>query len=562
MLKRQSLEELLISKKLINEALLQECVLRSSMNNRRLEEVILENGIVEKDALYQVLEEYYGVPYIDLDVSDVDYEAIGLLNAELARRSNLVPVKKTGNVLYVAIEDPRNFRALDDVRTVTRMDVHPMLANGDSISRYIERAYSSDVAQKAISEYSREIEDTGKQDTTESLEMELNSSPIVRLVNNILEQAVNLGASDIHVEPLQHEVRVRMRVDGVLTKVLSAPANTLNALAARIKILGGLNIAERRAPQDGRFHIRVMNRDIDIRLSVLPTTFGEKAVMRLLDRSSFLIPKSKLGFTESNLEKFDSMLSTPHGIILVTGPTGSGKSTTLYTMLSEINDESDNIMTVEDPVEYMMEGLNQVQVNDRAGVSFASALRALLRQDPDVIMLGEIRDEETVEIAIRAAITGHLVLSTIHTNDALSTVLRLQDMGVPMYLIAASVVGIISQRLVRVICSSCKEPCEPPTAIELETVGMNMSDIAGITFYKGKGCAICHQRGYKGRMAVHEIVIINHILRELIHKKASMEELQRAACEQGMVTLRDSALELLRKGLTTLEEISTILHGV
>jgi type IV pilus assembly protein PilB len=368
-----------------------------------------------------------------------------------------------------------------------------------------------------------------------------------------------------------------MRVDGLLSSVLSAPISSINAMIARVKIMGGLNIAERRVPQDGRFHVRVMERDIDVRLSTLPTVHGEKAVMRLLDRTTFLIPKSKLGFTDTNLDKFNSLLATPHGIILITGPTGSGKSTTLYTMLDEINDIRDNISTVEDPVEYMMDGINQTQVNVKAGMTFASGLRALLRQDPDIIMIGEIRDGETVDIAIRAAITGHLVLSTIHTNDSVSAIYRLTDMGVPSYMVAASVVGIVAQRLLRKICPTCKMSytptqaefamagVEPPKESSREGSRDGSKDSSkGKTqiFYKGAGCATCNQTGYKGRIAVHEFLIFDGPLRELIHTGASIDELKKYAVSKGLVSLRDSAYELCKSGVSTLEELIAIAHGV
>jgi len=383
----------------------------------------------------------------------------------------------------------------------------------------------------------------------------------VRLINALMEQAVGMGASDIHIEPLLMQVRVRMRVDGVLSTVLNSPIGTLNAMIARVKILGGLNIAERRAPQDGRFNMRVLDREIDVRLSVMPTVHGEKAVMRLLDRSTFLLPKARLGFTETNLEKFNSLLSTPHGIILITGPTGSGKTTTLYTMMDEINDTRDNIVTIEDPVEYMIDGLNQTQVNPKAGMDFAHGLRSILRQDPDIIMVGEIRDAETVEIAIRAAITGHLVLSTIHTNDAVSTVYRLTDMGIPTYMVAASIVSIIAQRLLRLICPACKSTYTPLKA-ELDMAGIESRPGDGMVFHKGLGCSACNQTGYKGRIAVHEILIFDQTFRDLVHNGASVTELRRRATEIGMVPLRSSAYELLNSGITSLEEVINITHGV
>ena len=556
MARRKNLGELLVSAGFLTSAQLEECLQISQETNKRLGEVAVEREYVTSENLYSILENQHKVPFVDLELVGANPAVVSLVGADLARRHNLAPVKKEGNVLYIAIEDPRNFRAIDDVRTVTRLDVRPMLASAGSITRYIERSYSSDAANKALMEYSEE-RGTGPVEVSGTIEVDVNASPIVRLVNNILDQAVSSNASDIHIEPMQGEVRVRLRIDGVLKNTLSAPLNTLNALIARIKVMGGMNIAERRAPQDGRFNVNITKSDIDVRVSIVPTVFGEKAVLRLLDRSKFLVDKSKLGFTDENMEKFNKLLKSPHGVILITGPTGSGKSTTLYTMLKEINSERDNITTVEDPVEYMMEGVNQMQVNPRAGVTFATGLRAMLRQDPDIIMVGEIRDEETVEIGIRAAITGHLVLSTIHTNDALSTIVRLQNMGIPSYLIAASLEGIVSQRLLRRICLYCKAP-DTITEQEANSMGIEYSKIEGRAIYKGVGCPQCNG-GYRGRIAVHEIVIIDREIRDLIQKSASLSEIQAAAVKSGMTLLKESALKLVLDGTTSIQEISTIL---
>ena len=561
MAKKRYLGELLVDAGFLTTEQLTECMELGVATDRRLGDIVVEKGFIKQEELFRVLENQHKVPYVDLDKTNATPELTKIISAELARRNKLVPVRIENNVLYVAIEDPKDFQALDEVRMVARMDVQPMLASGKSITTHIDRIYGNEFAQRALSDYSKEInyEEVVSQ-IIEATSDDIDTAPIVRLVNSLLEQAVTMRASDIHVEPMLTTVRVRMRVDGVLNVVLEAPATTTSPILARLKIMGGLNIAERRTPQDGRFNVRVVGRELDARLSIIPTVHGEKAVIRLLDRSTFLLPKSKLGFTEKNLAKFDSLLSTPHGIILVTGPTGSGKSTTLYTMLSEINNTRDNIVTIEDPVEYMIDGLNQVQVNPKAGMTFASGLRSILRQDPDVVMVGEIRDAETVEIAIRAAITGHLVLSTIHTNDAVSTVYRLIDMGVPNYMVSAAIVGIIAQRLLRVICQNCKSEYTP-TKAELEMAAIEAWSAADMTFYKGLGCQECNQLGYKGRMAVHEILVFDPSIRELIHSGASMNEMRKYALENGMSTLRDSVIELLNQGLTTLEELVNIAHG-
>ena len=562
MARKRPLGELLVAAGFLNQEELQECIDLGQKTDRRLGEIVVERGFVTEEEVTRMLENQLNVTFVDLDRAEPDIPAAKRVPVELARRNTVVPVKIEHNVLYVAIEDPKNFQALDEVRTASRMEVQPMLASGRSIRLHIDRTYGNEFAQRALSDYGKEVDlaevaanviDLGADDTA--------NAPIVRLVTALMEQAVSMRASDVHVEPMATQVRVRVRVDGRLSQVLQAPASAAGPIVARLKIISGLNIAERRVPQDGRFNIRVLDREIDIRISILPTVHGEKVVMRLLDRNTFLVPKAKLGFTERNLKLFDELLTAPHGIVLVTGPTGSGKSTTLYTMLAEINKTSDNIITIEDPVEFMIEGLNQVHVNAKAGMDFAAGLRSMLRQDPDVIMIGEIRDAETVEIAVRAAITGHLVLSTIHTNDTVSTVYRLIDMGIPSYMIAASVVGIVAQRLLRVICPKCKASYTP-NKNELDMAGIEVWSASEMTFYKGMGCPECNQQGYKGRMAVHEILVFDSTLRELIHNNASVGDLRKHALEIGMSTLRDSIIDLLNQGLTTIEELIAIAHGM
>lgn len=561
MARKQFLGEMLVNAGFIDQEQSRECLDLQASTGRRLGDILLEKGYVTQTDLMRVLENQHKVPYVDLDHNDANPEMARYVSLELARLNALVPVKVENNVLYVAIEDPKNFRALDEVRVAARMEVQPMLASKRSIDAHIDRVYGNEYANRALTDFQKEInyEEVVSAISDEGAD-DIASAPIVRLIDALMEQAVGMGASDIHIEPLTTQVRVRMRVDGALSTVLNTPLSALNAIIARVKILGSLNIAERRAPQDGRFNMRILGREIDVRLSTMPTVHGEKAVLRLLDRNTFLIPKSRLGFTEQNLNKFNDLLATPHGIILVTGPTGSGKSTTLYTMLEEINNVRDNIVTIEDPVEYMIEGLNQIAVNPKAGLDFASGLRSILRQDPDIIMVGEIRDTETVEIAIRAAITGHLVLSTIHTNDAVSTVYRLVDMGVPQYMVAASVVGIVSQRLVRIICPNCKQPYTPRVE-ELEMAGIESWSAERQVYYKGFGCDLCNKTGYRGRRAVHEILIFDQGFRDMVHNNAPLGDLRRHAVTNGMVSLRDSALEVLYSGQTTLDEIISITHG-
>lgn len=562
MAKKMQIGDMLVAAGYIDKVQLDECLQVSIDTGKRVGDIAVEKGFITQENLYRLLENQHNVQYVDLYTLAVAPEVIKFVSAEMARRNMLVPVKVENNILFVAMEDPKNFRALQQVRTATRMEVRPMLASTRSIEHYIERVYGNIYVQQAVSEYSKGAGyEAAVKEVIDSRTGNVGDGPIIQLVNVLLEQAVSNGASDIHVEPGETEVRVRMRVDGVLSVVLNAPIATLNAMIARIKIMADLNIAERRVPQDGRIQLKILGRDVDLRVSIVATVHGEKAVLRLLDRSSFFKPKEVLGFTPENLEKFESLLTTPHGIILAAGPTGSGKSTTLYTMLSDINDIRDNLITIEDPVEYVLEGLSQMQVNPKAGVDFATGLRAILRQDPDVILVGEIRDTETVEIAVRAAITGHLVLSSIHTNDAVSTILRLVDMGVPGYMVATSVVGIISQRLVRVICPQCKVAYEPEES-QIEAAHIDPDEAREITFRRGQGCMACDLKGYKGRRAVHEVLVFDSKFRALVHANASVEEMRKHAVEHGMKPLKEAAMTLLRDGITTIDEVIDIVHGL
>ncbi|MCL2049248.1 MAG: Flp pilus assembly complex ATPase component TadA [Defluviitaleaceae bacterium] len=561
MAKKMQLGEMLVAAGYLDKTQLEECLKISAETGNRIGNVVVEKGYISQENLYRVLENQHNIQYVDLYTLEVVPDVVNVISPELARRNKVVPVKIEDNVLYIAMNNPKDFRILQQVKTVTRMEVRPVLSSSKSIEHYMERAYGNIHVQSAISEYSKGEGYEAAMREIDAKGGNVADGPIIQLVNGLLEQAVASGTSDIHVEPGEHEVRVRMRIDGVLSVVLQAPIATHSAIIARIKIMSDLNIAERRAPQDGRIQIRVLGRDVDLRVSIVSTVYGEKAVLRLLDRSSFFKPKDVLGFTPENLEKFDSLLTTPHGIILVAGPTGSGKSTTLYTMLADINDIQDNLITIEDPVEYVLDGLTQMQVNVKAGVDFATGLRAILRQDPDVILVGEIRDKETVEIAIRAAITGHLVLSSIHTNDAVSTIFRLVDMGVPDYMVATAVVGIISQRLVRVICKQCAVSYRP-TPAQLESAGITPEMAAEIDFKKGEGCMTCDLKGYKGRRAVHEILIFDNKLRGMIHEGKPPDEMKKYAVSNGMKTLKDSAMTLLRNGITTIDEVVDIVHGL
>ena len=557
--KKKYLGEMLLDAGIITAEQLTEALkIQKQDENKRLGDVLKELGYVDENKLMAVLESQLGIPFVSLSRIRIKPELSQYVPVNIARRHSLVPVKIQGDTLHVAMEDPYSFLAIDDVKMVSKMQVQPLLATPEEIHKAIDTLYGNEYAEKALEDLSREYNFDEIVADIDLTSEEVGNAPIVRLINSIIEQAVKTGASDIHIEPLENEIQVRTRIDGTMSKTLTAPINALNSVIARIKIMGNMNIAEKRVPQDGRAEMDIMGHNVDVRISTLPTVHGEKAVMRLLDRSSFLRPKAELGFTAQNLALFDELLLNPHGIILVTGPTGSGKSTTLYTMLKELNQESDNIITVEDPVEYMMEGLNQVQVNVKAGLTFPSALRSILRQDPDIIMVGEMRDRETVEIAIRAAITGHLVLSTIHTNDSASTVSRLTDMGVEPFMLSASLVGIIAQRLVRKICPACKQEIHPSQA-DLEFIGSGVDKKQ--KFYKGSGCAVCNNTGYKGRIAVHEVMVIDRKLRDMISGGKSVDELRDYALKSNMSTLKSECVRLLLDGVTTIDEVYKVAYS-
>ena len=552
--------DLLIEADLLTEEQLEEAINIQNKTGERLGSILIDYNYVNEGQVMEVMEFQLGIPFIDLNNITISSEVQKLIPYQLVMRHNAVPVKLEMKLLYVAMEDPLNFIAIEDIRIATNLEIVPVISYKKAILNAINKLYGNESSDDAIKEFQREA--GGYSDTYGDIQdnqsLEVDSAPIVRLVNSILESAVSEGASDIHIEPLEKEVRVRYRVDGKLHLSKNIPKTALSAVVTRIKILADLDIAEKRVPQDGRCDYKVKDRIYNMRVSILPTVNGEKVVMRILDKMNFLIPKEQLGFTTENLKKFDQLLHNPHGIILITGPTGSGKSTTLYTMLSELNQVSDNITTVEDPVEYMIDGLNQVQVNAKAGLSFAGALRSFLRQDPDIIMLGEIRDNETVDVALRAAITGHLVLSTLHTNDAVSSISRLVDMGVPPYMIGVALMGVISQRLLRRLCPHCAESYTPG---EHELTFLRLPTGEKFTFKRAKGCPVCNNTGYKGRIAVHEILLIDKGHRELIAREASTSEIMDYSAKGGMTTLKDECIKLLKRGITSFEEVSDITYS-
>lgn len=556
--RKKRIGELLKQAGLITDDDLTKALKIQKEEGERLGRVFVKHGFITEFQLMEVLEQQLGITFVDLTSVTISKNIQKIIPYPLIKRYNVVPIKLIeGKKLLVVMEDPLNFIAIDDLRMVTQCEIVPAISYYNSIISTINRLYGHDNADKAIKEIQKDTDYTITAEHTQEQEIEVDSAPIVRLVNSTLELAVSDGASDIHIEPLENVIRVRYRVDGKLYISKSIPKEAHAAVVTRVKVLSGLDIAERRLPQDGRFDYRLRDKVYNVRVSVLPTVHGEKIVMRILDKSSFMLPKEAIGFTQSNMEKFNQLLKNPYGIVLVTGPTGSGKSTTLYAMLNELNETFDNIVTIEDPVEYMIDGLNQVQANPKIGLDFASALRSFLRQDPDIIMVGEIRDAETADIAIRAAITGHLVLSTLHTNDAVSSISRLLDMGIPSYMLAVSLMGIISQRLVRKLCPNCAADYLVPEH-EQAYLGLEPGEYY---FKRAMGCPICGNTGYKGRIAVHEILLLTKEHRDLIARNASINEITKFSIEQGMSTLKQECVDLLMRGITSFQEVTEITYS-
>ncbi len=554
---KKKLGDLLIDLGLISESNLRTVLEIQKGSKKKLGEILIEEKYVSEKEFLEVLEFQLGVPYIELDRFSIDSDAPKMISENLARRHTVIPVSSENDVLTLAMNDPLDIYAIDDVKLATRFEVKPVIAEKSAIIDAIDFFYEKEGAKKAIEEFKREYVEEELEGLDEETMNDINNAPVVKLINLIISQAVKLKASDIHIEPFEHKLKVRCRVDGDLIEVMQPSKSAHAAIVTRIKIMGKMDISERRKPQDGRMEKNLDGRVVDMRISILPTVFGEKVVIRILDRTSFMMTKEELGFTENNLNLFNKIIKNPNGIILITGPTGSGKSTTLYTVLSEMNEESKNIVTVEDPVEYSLDGVNQVQVNPKADLTFSTGLRSILRQDPDIIMVGEIRDLDTVNIAIRAAITGHLVLSTIHTNDTASTITRLINMGIDPYLIASSVVGIMAQRLVKRICTNCSVPYEID---ELNAVLVGIEK--GTTIHRGEGCAKCNDTGTAGRIAVHEVMVVDREIRNMINDGASIDEVKDKAVALGMNTLKDACRELVLKGIITVDEMVKITYSI
>jgi len=545
------LGELLLYSGKIDNQQLKLAVEEQEISTKKLGEILVEKGWVPASDIVEALEYQLGFPRVDLNKYEINLDVITIIPESLARKYKIIAIDKKDNELIVAMVDPLNFFAVDDVKLYTKMELQPVIATSTDISRLIDRYYSGESTKKVLEEFEESFLPINTDELDDSELIEVTSAPVVKLLNSIIEQAVSDRASDIHIEPYTDNIRVRYRIDGDLREIMHLTKNSLSPIITRIKIMGKMNIAEKRVPQDGRVETRINNKEIDMRISTLPTVYGEKAVIRILDKSSFKFSKEALGFSEKNLKIFDKILGQPYGMVLLTGPTGSGKSTTLYTILKELNKVEKNIITVEDPVEYKLEGINQVQVNTKAGLTFASGLRSILRQDPDIVMVGEIRDSETAEIAIRAAITGHLVLSTLHTNDSPSTIARLIDMGIEPYLVSSAVIGVVSQRLVKLLCPKCKVQYEA-SYLEKRILGVDINE--KLILNKAVGCNHCN-KGYKGRTAIHELMPVNEDIRKLIDKEANIDELRKVAIKEGMDTLLQSAAALAIKGDTSYDEV-------
>lgn len=550
------LGELLVEAGVISEQQLKMALDRQKLTGERLGKILIEKNYVSEQTILDVLEKQLGVKQVSLFDRPLNPVVVKKIPESVARRYGAIAVSQEGNKLYVAMSDPLNVFAIDDLKMITGMEIEPLLALEDEINQAINRYYrlEESVSQVLgdIATDDRVSESDYKQ--LQDIENIEDDAPIIRLVNTIISRAVRERASDIHIEPMENNLRVRFRIDGVLHEVMSLPRNAQNAVISRVKIMANMDIAEHRLPQDGRIEVSAGGRNVDLRVSVLPTIFGEKVVIRILDKSNFILQLPELGFSDDVRAQIERLIKKPNGMLLVTGPTGSGKTTTLYALLSRLNRPEENIITVEDPVEYRLDGINQVQVNPKIGLTFAEGLRAILRQDPNIIMVGEIRDRETADIAVRAALTGHLVLSTLHTNDAAGALARLVDMGVEPFLIASSVLAVTAQRLVRKICPNCKEPYRPGPDDPVRLL-LNLPPDENITLYRGRGCGQCNNTGYYGRVAIHELMLMNGEIRRLVNQRASRDEIKEAAIRSGMRTLFQDGVRRVMAGETTVEEI-------
>ncbi|MGB9661558.1 MAG: GspE/PulE family protein [Moorellaceae bacterium] len=561
---KRRLGDLLVQAGMLTPEQLEQALREQKRTGERLGKVLIRMGYVTEKDILEVLEFQLGIPKVVLQDYNLDPEVVKLVPEALARRHLAIPVRRDGNRLLVALADPLNLTALDDLRLATGLEIMPAIASEREIEEALARFRQGAGTPQALAEVEEIAAAAGVAPPREAFELDgvtgagVDNAPAVRLVNRIILQAVQSRASDIHIEPQERDIRVRFRVDGLLREVLHLPSGILNTLVSRIKIMGGMDIAEKRLPQDGRFQVTVEKRSIDLRVSTMPTVYGEKVVLRILDKGTMLLPLDGLGFSPSTQQIYESLIRSAYGMILITGPTGSGKTTTLYATLNALSSPEKNIITIEDPVEYLLPGINQVRVNPKAGLDFASGLRAILRQDPDIIMVGEIRDQETADIAVRAATTGHLVFSTLHTNDAAGAVTRLLDMGVEPFLVNSSLIGVVAQRLVRLICRNCRETYQPSPGDPAYALAQERP---GAVFYRGRGCPECNYTGYQGRTAIQEVLVMTEEIRSLVAAKAPSQEIKKAAVAAGMVTLREDGMEKAGRGITTVEEVIRVALG-
>ncbi len=558
--KRKRLGNILVEAGFISQEELEEALSLQNKEEKRLGQILKDMDIVTEQDVVEALEFQLGIPQVDLKKFIIDSEIVNLISQDLAEKHVAIPIRKEDKSLTVAMADPMDIMAIDDIRINTGYEVNPVIATEEEIEYAIEQYFgNSNVMEELMNNISAEKESGSNQsrEDIDKLKEMVEDAPVVRLVNNIINDGIKLRASDIHIEPQQDEIWIRYRVDGILHQEMIVPKHTHAALVSRIKIMADMDIAERRVPQDGRIKITMdEGKEIDLRISTLPTVKGEKVVIRILDKSNLMLDLDSLGFLTKHKNTFDKFINQSHGMVLITGPTGSGKTTTLYSGLSSLDNNINNIVTVEDPVEYRLEGINQVQTNPRAGLKFSSALRSILRQDPDIVMIGEIRDKETAEIAIHAALTGHLVLSTLHTNDAAGALGRLIDMGVEPFLVASSVIGVVAQRLVRTICPECKS--EGRSIITNNQLSGYLDGAESFQVYSGEGCRKCNETGYKGRTAIHEMIDLDNDLKRMVVNEASASEIKESAVEKGMVTLEESGIKKTREGLTTIEEVMRV----
>ena len=556
------LGDLLISAGVIRPEQLNDALAIQKKTRERLGDVLINNGIITEQQLIEALQMQLGVDFVDLTAVSIPLELARFVPRSIAKKYCVVPVKLQKDELYVAMSDPLNFEAQEEIKSASHKQVVPMIATRRAVEQAIATLYGNEGTARAIEEMKREAgsnqADIVPVQMSKAVDNGAAEAPTIRFVNSVIERAITERASDIHLEPQEGEMVVRMRIDGVLRRIFTVPANLQATVIARLKIMGGMNIAERKIPQDGRAMVTAKDKEIDLRISSIPTIYGEKIVLRLLDKSSGHINRKTIGLEGEDEKKYDRLLKNSSGVILIVGPTGSGKSTTMCAMIQELCNEQTNIMTLEDPVEYNIPGANQCQINEKTGMTFAAGLRSILRQDPDVISVGEIRDGETASIAVRAAITGHLVISTLHTNDAVSTISRLVDIGVEPYMIPSALRGVVSQRLVRKICPQCRKAYTPT---EEEKRMMGIAENEDVTFYKGEGCQECGRTGYRGRRGVFEILTLDAALRREVANNASSEELTKTALENGFVTMKDNCRRLVLEGVTTVAEAAKAINS-